>query len=265
MSTKNSTAKKGLPEEVVVELCNRWKNGHDQMAFEKLLKAYMWVIELVINKYYKGNPNHVGLVHEGSIGIWDAVMDFDPGKGTFASNAYFKILGRMSAAAKEDYAVAIPKAEVKKRMRIEKARNRYECEHGMEPSYYELAELTGLKEEELYKYEFQPLGGICIDDYDLDQDVVSDNEVSIFGYESQSADSALIQSETEAALNQGLKCKLSERDAEIIELSFGMKGDNPEGLNNSQIAEIFKLCPARIGQIKGDAIEQLYKYMRCRA
>lgn len=67
---------------------------------EQFFEENMNLVYYTIRRYYSKHINDDDIIQEGMIGLYRAVMDYDPEKGQFSTHAVHKIRGAISQAIK---------------------------------------------------------------------------------------------------------------------------------------------------------------------
>jgi RNA polymerase sigma factor (sigma-70 family) len=95
--------------------CLRLLGGPDQPSAEQarheLVAANLWVVPLIVRRYYKQGPGFDDLVAEGNLGLYRALDGFDPSRGLrFSSYAKWWVVNAVtSAMAANAYPVRLPR------------------------------------------------------------------------------------------------------------------------------------------------------------
>lgn len=118
----------------------------DRDARERLLAQYLPLIRGVASRYRGAGLPFDDLVQEGSVGLLEAIGDFDPRLGVeFASYARFRVHRAIrNALTERARLVRLPKHVVERRRLIDRERARAFAASGRTPSVAELAQRTGL-------------------------------------------------------------------------------------------------------------------------
>ncbi len=249
-----------IPEEEI-ELARRIKNN-DQDALEKLTKANLRFVVSVSKQYQNQGLSLGDLINEGNLGLITAAKRFDETRGfKFISYAVWWIRQSiLQAISEQSRVVRLPLNRVGDLNKIGKALSNLEQEYEREPSTSEIAD-----ELEMTPYEVSNTLKISRKHLSLDAqfnqeddnrllDVIEDNQ--------QDPPDDLLLSESLRIEVKRVLTTLSEREAEIIKLYFGLDRDHP--LNLSEIGEKFNLTRERIRQIKVKALRRLRHASRSR-
>lgn len=200
------------------------------------------------------------LLQEGVIGLYNAVRAYDASKGKFATFATFYIQGSIEdALMRYGRTIHSPKAKVRARAAVEKAREAFVATYDRRPDLCELAESVGMEADELQSLLWEtpvccpiadttPLG----DEEDFDEDSYHPAYVS-----EGSADDDLLEKDGRKSVWRVLRKSLSARDAEIYAMYIGLEG---KMWSQKELAQKYGLTMARIGQIVNqDAPSRLKK------
>ena len=237
-----------------VTLAQLIKQG-SQEALEKLTKANLRFVVSVAKQYQNQGLSLGDLINEGNLGLIKAAKRFDETKGfKFISYAVWWIRQAiLQALAEQSRIVRLPLNRVGALHKIGKTSSGLEQEFGREPSANEIAD-----ELEMSPYEVMDTLKISSRHLSLDApfndgednrllDVLEDK------FQASPDEKLLIDSlkfEVEKALST-----LTEREAEVISLYFGINRDH--SLTLEEIGEKFKLTRERVRQIKEKAIKRL--------
>jgi RNA polymerase primary sigma factor len=225
----------------------------DRDARERLLAQYLPLIRGVASRYRGAGLPFDDLVQEGSVGLLEAIGDFDPRLGVeFASYARFRAHRAIrNALTERARLVRLPKHVVERRRLIDRERARAFAASGRAPSVDELAQRTGLPAETVLAAL-----GAGIEAVSLDAPVTPDGSP----LEELVADPAASDPETVAVERDSVRRideaveHLPGRQRQIIEHTFGL------GVPAESIAEVaaeFHLSPQRTRTIVLDALHKL--------
>lgn len=243
-----------LTPEEEIELARRIKKN-DQEALEKLTKANLRFVVSVAKQYQNQGLSLGDLINEGNLGLIKAAKRFDETRGfKFISYAVWWIRQSiLQALAEQSRVVRLPLNRVGALNKIGKAFSNLEQEFEREPSPSEIAE-----ELEMTPYEVSDTLKISGKHLSLDApfnqgednrllDVIEDEH-------QQPPDEVLMQESLRIEVQRALTT-LSDREAEVIKLYFGLDREHP--LTLEEIGERFNLTRERVRQIKEKAIRRL--------
>jgi RNA polymerase primary sigma factor len=237
-----------------IDLAKRIKKG-DQRALEKLTKANLRFVVSVAKQYQNQGLSLGDLINEGNLGLIKAAKRFDETRGfKFISYAVWWIRQSiLQALAEQSRIVRLPLNRVGALNKIGKAFSQLEQEFEREPSASELA-------EELDMSVFEVADTLKISGRHLSVDAPfaqgEDNRLlDVIQDERQpSPDSILMDESLKEEVKRAL-ATLSEREAEVIRLYFGLQKEH--SLTLEEIGEKFNLTRERVRQIKEKAIRRL--------
>jgi RNA polymerase primary sigma factor len=245
-----------------IDLARRIKKG-DQIALEKLTKANLRFVVSVAKQYQNQGLSLGDLINEGNLGLIKAAKRFDETRGfKFISYAVWWIRQSiLQALAEQSRIVRLPLNRVGALNKIGKAFSALEQEFEREPSASELA-------EELDMSLFEVADTLKISGRHLSMDAPfaqgEDNRLLdvIHDDRQPSPDNTLLKESLKQEVRRALST-LSEREAEIIRLYFGL--DLEHSLTLEEIGERFSLTRERVRQIKEKALRRLRDKTRSRA
>jgi len=243
-----------LTAEEEIKLAIRIKQG-DPEALEKLTRANLRFVVSVAKQYQNQGLSLGDLINEGNLGLIKAARRFDETRGfKFISYAVWWIRQSiLQALAEQSRIVRLPLNRVGVLNRIGKAYSNLEQEYEREPSAEELA-----KELEMDVQEISDTLRVSSKHLSFDAPFTQDEENRLLDVmenaEQPSPDTSLMSESLNAEIERALS-KLSEQEAEIIKLYFGLGDDQPMTLE--EIGDRFNLTRERIRQIKEKAIRRL--------
>jgi len=244
-----------------IELAKRIKNN-DQEALEKLTQANLRFVVSVAKQYQNQGLSLGDLINEGNLGLIKAAKRFDETRGfKFISYAVWWIRQSiLQALAEQSRVVRLPLNRVGALNKIGKAFSNLEQEFEREPNANEIAD-----ELEMTPYEVSDTLKISGKHLSLDApfnqgddnrllDVIEDDH-------QPPPDDMLIDESLKIEVKRALET-LSDREAEVIRLYFGLEREHP--LTLEEIGERFNLTRERVRQIKEKAIRRLRHTSRSR-
>lgn len=244
-----------------IDLARRIKKN-DQIALEKLTKANLRFVVSVAKQYQNQGLTLGDLINEGNLGLIKAAKRFDETRGfKFISYAVWWIRQSiLQALAEQSRVVRLPLNRVGALNKIGKAFSNLEQEFEREPSANEIA-----KELDMTAFEVSDTLKISGKHLSLDApfnqgddnrllDVIQDDQ-------QPPPDDMLLDESLRIEVKRALKT-LSDREAEVIRLYFGLDREHP--LTLEEIGERFSLTRERVRQIKEKAIRRLRHTSRSR-
>jgi RNA polymerase primary sigma factor len=237
-----------------IDLAVRIRKG-EQLALEHLAKANLRFVVSVAKQYQNQGLSLGDLINEGNLGLLKAAKRFDETRGfKFISYAVWWIRQSiLQALAEQSRIVRLPLNRVGALTKIGKAYSNLEQEFEREPSADELA-----KELDMDAAEIADTLKISGRHVSMDAPFTQGEENSLLDVmecELQpSPDHILMDESLKAEIERALST-LSEREAEVIKLYFGLDKEN--SLTLEEIGERFNLTRERVRQIKEKAIRRL--------
>ena len=245
-----------LTEQEETELLSKAKNG-DEKAKEKLIVSNLRFIISIAKQYQNKGVEFSDLISAGNMGLMRAISHFDDSYNCkFISYAVWWI---RDSILKEilDYGkiIRIPAEKVTKFNKLNKVITQYEQDHGISPSFKELAEILDCSEEDIKNIISQ-----CTVSVIPDSIVNSEGEEeSIFEtlyIENGNADENLKKQSGSIIINDFLKQNLNDTEYYVITKFFGVNGDE---MSLDDISKSCNITKERVRQIKDKAIIKLRK------
>ena len=245
-----------LSAEEEVLLAIRIKDG-DVQALDKLTKANLRFVVSVAKQYQNQGLTLGDLINEGNLGLIKAAQRFDETRGfKFISYAVWWIRQSiLQALAEQSRIVRLPLNRVGSLNKISKAFSQLEQEYEREPSPDEIAEILDMDTIEVVDSMRNSKRHISVDAPFKQNEEGSLLEV----LESDcldNPDSELISDSLCKEVQRAL-ATLTQREADVIKLYFGLNGQRDQSLTLEEIGEQFDLTRERVRQIKEKAIRRL--------
>ncbi len=245
------------PEEL--DLAKRIERG-DLEAKNRMTEANLRLVVSIAKRYRNQGLDFMELIQEGSIGLVRAVEKFDYRKGfKFSTYATWWIRQAISRAlADKSRTIRIPIHINQQLQKLDGAQRKLEAVGDRDPSFAEIAAASGIDidpdEAELIMRASRapvsldkPVGGVGEDDAaELGHLIPDRNAVSPF----EAAAEALDRSRLAQALEN-----LSYRERRIVELRYGLFGEQPRTLDD--VGRMFGLTRERARQIEEHAVRKL--------
>ncbi len=243
-----------LTAEQEIELAVRIKKG-DQAALELLTKANLRFVVSVAKQYQNQGLSLGDLINEGNLGLIKAAKRFDETRGfKFISYAVWWIRQSiLQALAEQSRIVRLPLNRVGALNKIGKAYSNLEQEFEREPNASEIANELEMDISEIS--DTLKISGrhISVDAPFAQGD--NNSLLDVIENEHQpEPDNSLMTESLKSEINRALS-SLSEREAEVIKLYFGLKKEY--SLTLEEIGDRFNLTRERVRQIKEKAIRRL--------
>lgn len=251
-----------IKAEEEVKLAKRIRLG-DQTALEKLTKANLRFVVSVAKQYQNQGLSLSDLINEGNIGLIKAGKRFDETRGfKFISYAVWWIRQAiLQALAEQSRIVRLPLNRVGTLHKIGKISSSLQQQYGREPSANEIAKKLELSESEVSDTLKISNSHLSLDaPFSISED---NSLIDILEDEAQeSPDECLLSDSLRIEIEKALDT-LTPREAEVINLYFGLNHDKP--LTLEEIGARFSLTRERVRQIKEKAIRRLRHASRSKA
>ena len=234
------------------ELLNRYHKG-DKRAFEQLVKANLKLVTGLARKYKDHGVEYDDLVQEGAIGLIRAIERYNPNRKVpfFAYAKWWIHQAFNKALIDMQSIVKIPANQVSLYKKVRKSIERYEQEHGYEPSSSEID-----IEEDLAPENIEFLSNLPDRLHELTTKFNDWDELP----GSDSADDLLMK-ESQTQFINSILAKLKHREADILRKAYGI-GQKSESL--SEIGKRMGLTRERVRQIAEKAVIKLRKLLTLR-
>jgi RNA polymerase primary sigma factor len=233
----------------------RWIVRDGQRAKNHLLEANLRLVVSVAKRYTGLGMPFLDLIQEGNLGLIHAVEKFDFAKGyKFSTYAIWWIRQAITRAmADQARTIRIPVHMVEVINKMARIRRKLLHNVSREPTPAELAkemDITPEKVLEIQQYAREPLSlNQTIGDEGNSQlgDFIEDPEAVVA---IDAVSFTLLQDQLQSVL-----ATLSEREAGIIRLRFGLTDGQPRTLN--QVGEVYGVTRERIRQIETKTMTKL--------
>lgn len=234
----------------------------DPIAKNKLVESNLRLVVSVAKHYIGCGVSFQDLIQEGNIGLIKAVDKYDLDRGfRFSTYATWWIKQTISRAiTDQSRTIRIPGHMTELINKIKKSSRQLTVALQREPSYAEIAKDLKIKEEEVAE-AYQYITSIA----SLD-DPIDDGEETTIG--SLIADNQVVDPVENCEHNdmvtaiEKVLSTLSEREADILRLRFGLQGHDP--LTLEEVGKKHDLTKERIRQIEIKALQKLRNPSRSR-
>jgi len=244
-------------EEVI--LAKRIKAG-DRKALEKLTKANLRFVVSVAKQYQNQGLSLSDLINEGNTGLIKSAQRFDETRGfKFISYAVWWIRQSiLQALAEQSRIVRLPLNRVGSLNKISRTFSQLEQKYEREPTTEELAEVLEVTVNEVN--DTMKVSGRHVS---VDAPFVQGEENSLLDVlennSDEKPDDELMNDSLRTEIQRSL-ATLTEREADVIMLYFGLGGNHPMTLE--EIGARFQLTRERVRQIKEKGIKKLRQSSR---
>jgi len=245
---------KPLSQEHEKELGHRIRKG-DQEALQRLVEANLRFVVSYAKRYRGLGMSFLDLIHEGTLGLIEAAKRFDPERNVkFISYAVWWVRQAIFHALSEHMRVfRLPQKLSSQVSKMGTARRRLTVELERAPTTEELAAKTDLSNREV---EALLMAGS--EDLSLSTAIGEEGSLELGDVLEQdsvpSVERELIRSSFEEQV-RAMVSHLDDKERAVIELRFGLDGEEPRTLQ--EIGEALGLSRERIRQIESKAKEKL--------
>jgi len=241
-----------------IELAERIKKG-DKQARDHMISANLRLVVKIAHDYNNFGLPLLDLISEGNIGLIKAVERFDPSKGGKLSTyaAWWIKQSIKRALANQSKTIRLPVHLVDKIAKIRKMTAQLADELDREPTDEEIAYAMDMPVNKIAH-----LKSVSVRPASLDAPVGEEGDTSfgdMIGDDSQTTPLEDLQAKS---INNDIKSViglLEPREAEIIELRFGLDGSRP--LTLEEVGEKFDITRERVRQIQNIAIHKMRRIM----
>jgi RNA polymerase primary sigma factor len=243
-----------LTPEEEIDLARRIKQN-DHRALKKLVNANLRFVVSVAKNYQNHGLSLEDLINEGNLGLMKAAYRFDETRGfKFISYAVWWIKQSiLQAIAEKTRMIRLPLNRVGTLTKIGKVYSSLEQEYERAPTSEEIAEVLDLDSEEVSSTVKRASRAVS-----MDSPLHSDSNsrlVDILHNQQDPEPDADVMDESLKEDVRYILNTLSQREARILKLYYGLDGEKPHTLE--EIGVMFKLTRERVRQIKEKALLKL--------
>jgi RNA polymerase primary sigma factor len=241
------------------DLGRRIQKG-DQEALQRLVECNLRFVVSYAKRYRGLGLSFLDLIHEGTLGLIEAAKRFDPERNVkFISYAVWWIRQAIfHALSEQTRAFRLPPKLSGQISKVVLARQQLAVQLERPPTAAELAAKTELSEAQL-----ADLLQVAGEDLSLSSAVGEDGSLELGDTLEQetipSVELEMIRTSTEQQI-RAMVAELEEKEREVIQMRFGLDGEDPRTLQ--EIGDALGVSRERIRQIESRAKEKLRRSQR---
>ena len=241
------------------------KDLGDVKAYQELVNHNLRLVIPIAKRYLNRGLSFLDLIQEGNLGLMEAASRYNYKLGyKFSTYATWWIRRAIQEGVYSNVGTyKIPAHAIEECTKIYKFERDFIQVNGREPDLYEISDGTGFKYRRVFDLVSALRGTIS-----LSTPVSSDNPDSELGEFIEDKSFTMDESFDETYNSELLdtifnKCGLTEREATVIKLRFGV--DSGEVMTLENVAKIFGITRERIRQIEAKALTKIKRNKKINA
>ena len=247
-------------------LAVRWREHGDRQAAWQLVQANLRLVVIIAREYQRAVHNLLDLVQEGSVGLLEAVKQFDPYRGIrFPSYAVWWVRAYIIRYIMNNWRlvkVGTTQAQRKLFFNLEKERRRLERE-GFTPTPQLIAQNLDVKEREVVEMQ-QRLGGR---DVSVDAPTAEGEDATLLDFipgPSQTAETVADEEYHRLVRETATRFRetLSGKDLVVFERRLAPLMRDEEPVTLQEIGDEYGITRERVRQIEVRVKRKLGEYLR---
>ena len=250
-----------LTREEELELGRLVKEGTSlerQQAIQTLIERNLRLVVHIAKKYDFPKVDMDDLIQEGIMGLMKAAEKYDYTKkykfGTYATYWIRQAITRRGA--EQSRSIRLPAHMIAKRNMVKKALAELKRDNNDNPTYEEIAELSGLTITQVQAVLEKTRDSLSLDET-VDSSDTTSNILDFVDFGQLKSVDDLIEEEHMAHVLKELLAELSPRERTVIIMRNGLFGEKE--MNVRELSEVYGISRERIRQICKEAVIKMSK------